>query len=128
MKIKKGDKVKILAGKDKGKTGKVLQVFPSRHRVSIEGLNLLIKHMRPRKQGEKGQRIEFPAPLDLSNLMLVCPKCGKLTRVGYKYIEVFKSRTPDLEKSSQSDKEKLEKKKKKKKKVRVCKKCKQVID
>jgi large subunit ribosomal protein L24 len=98
------------------------------NRVSIEGLNLLIKHMRPRKQGEKGQRIEFPAPLDLSNLMLVCPKCGKLTRVGYKYIEVFKSRTPALEKSSQSDKEKLEQKKKKKKKVRVCKKCKQVID
>ena len=110
MKIKKGDKVKILAGKDKGKTGKVLQVFPSKNRVSIEGLNLLIKHMRPRKQGEKGQRIEFPAPLDLSNVILVCKACDKPTRVGYKYIEVMKNEV------------------KQKQKVRVCKKCKQVID
>src|SRR3990167_1797140 len=110
MKIKKGDKVKILAGKDKGKTGKVLQIFPSLNRVSIEGLNLLIKHMRPRKHGEKGQRIEFPAPLDLSNVMLVCKSCDKPTRVSYKYIEVMQN---DI---------------KEKKKVRVCKKCKQVID
>ncbi len=128
MKIKKGDKVKILIGKDKGKTGKVLQVFPSRRKASIEGLNLLIKHMRPRKQGEKGQRIEFPAPLDISNIMLVCPKCGKLTRVGYKYIEIFKSRTTGLEKNSPSEKEESRQTKKKKKKVRVCKKCRQVID
>ncbi|MFA6389534.1 MAG: 50S ribosomal protein L24, partial [Patescibacteria group bacterium] len=52
MNIKKGDKVKILAGKDKGKTGKVLQVFPPKNRASIEGINLLIKHLRPRRQGE----------------------------------------------------------------------------
>ncbi|MDD4900493.1 MAG: 50S ribosomal protein L24 [Patescibacteria group bacterium] len=110
MKIKKGDKVKILAGKDKGKTGKVLQVFPLGNRASIEGLNLLIKHMRPRKQGEKGQRIEFPAPLDLSNVILVCKACDRPTRVGYKYIEVVKNEV------------------KHKKKVRVCKKCKQAID
>ena len=77
MNIKKGDKVQIIAGKDKGKIGKVLQIFPKRQRVSVEGLNLLIKHMRPRKQGESGQRIEFPAPLNISNLMLICPKCGK---------------------------------------------------
>ena len=81
MNIKKGDKVKIIAGKDKGKIGKVLQVFMSRNKVSVEGLNLLIKHMRPKKQGEKGQRIEFPAPMDMSNMMLVCPHCGKPTRV-----------------------------------------------
>ena len=87
MKIKKGDKVKILSGKDKGKTGKVLQIFASRNRVSVEGLNLLIKHLRPQKQGEKGQRIEFPAPMNLSNVSLVCPKCNKSTRVGYKIIE-----------------------------------------
>ncbi len=109
MKIKKGDKVKILAGKDKGKIGKVLQVFQAANRASIEGLNLLIKHMRPRKQGEKGQRIEFPAPINLSNVMLVCPKCDRPTRVAYKYLEVMKN---DI---------------KQKKKVRVCKKCKQVI-
>ena len=118
MKIKKGDKVKILAGKDKGKTGKVLQVFISRERVSVEGLNLLIKHMRPRKQGEKGQRIEFPAPMNISNLMLVCPKCNKPTRVGYKYIQVASAANINAEKTV----------KKKKKKIRVCKKCKQNID
>jgi len=110
MKIKKGDKVKILAGKDKGKIGKVLQIFESNNRASIEGLNLLIKHMRPRKKGEKGQRIEFPAPMDLSNVILVCSACDKPTRVGYKYMEVVKNEI------------------KQKKKVRVCKKCKQVID
>ncbi len=110
MKIKKGDKVKILAGKDNGKIGKVLQVFGSANRASIEGLNLLIKHMRPRKQGEKGQRIEFPAPINLSNVMLVCPKCDRPTRVAYKYLEVIKN---DV---------------KQKKKVRLCKKCKQVMD
>ena len=118
MKIKKGDKVKILVGKDKNKTGKVLQVFPSRNRASVEGLNLLIKHMRPRKQGEKGQRIEFPAPMDLSNIMLVCPKCNKPSKVGYKYLEI---KTDSISASLVKDKVK-------KKKVRVCKKCKQVID
>lgn len=107
MTIKKGDKIKILAGKDKGKTGKVLQIFKSKNRASIEGLNLLIKHLRPRREGEKGQRIEFPAPIEMSNLMLVCPKCGKATRVGYKIIKNKEGKT---------------------KKFRECKKCKQTID
>jgi len=111
MVIKKGDRVKILAGKDKGKTGKVLQVFTGRNKASIEGLNLLIKHMRPRRQGEKGQRIEFPAPMDLSNLALVCPKCNKPARVGHKTVEIAQ-----------------EGKKGKKQKNRVCKKCQQIID
>ena len=111
MNIKKGDKVKILAGKDKGKTGKVLQVFSSRNRISVEGLNLLIKHMRPRKQGEKGQRIEFPAPMSASNMMLICTKCNKPTRVGYRVTEI-----------------KQEGKKVKKKKNRICKKCKQPVN
>lgn len=110
MKIKKGDKVKILAGKDKGKTGKVLQVFQSANKASIEGLNLLIKHMRPRKQGEKGQRIEFPAPINLSNIILVCPKCDRPTRVAYKYSEITKNEV------------------KHKKKARFCKKCQQTIE
>ena len=57
MKIKRGDKIKILTGKDKGKTGKVLQIFKQENKVSVEDLNLLIKHLRPRRQGEKGQRI-----------------------------------------------------------------------
>lgn len=83
MKIKTGDNVAIIAGKDKGKTGKVLQVFPDRERVVVEGVNLTIKHLRPQRQGDKGQRVEFPAPLHSSNVMLVCPKSGKKTRVGY---------------------------------------------
>jgi len=87
MKIKKGDKVRILAGKDKGKEGKVLQIFADKNKASIEGLNLLIKHLRPNKQGEKGQRIEFPAPLSISNLGLICLQCGKVTRVGYKFVK-----------------------------------------
>lgn len=107
MNIKKGDKVKILAGKDKGKTGKVLQVFPSRNRVSVEGLNLLIKHLRPRRQGEKGQRIEFPSPIEYSNLMIVCPKCDKPSRIQMKAIKDKKGTG---------------------RKNRVCKKCNQVID
>ncbi len=116
MKIKKGDKVKILAGKDKGKTGKVLQVFTSHNRASIEGLNLLIKHMRPRRQGEKGQRIEFPAAMAISNMILVCPKCGKPARVGYKNIKIETYSNVSAQKT------------KKKRKVRVCKKCKQIVD
>jgi large subunit ribosomal protein L24 len=87
MKIKKGDKVRILAGKDKGKEGKVLQIFADKNKASIEGLNLLIKHLRPNKQGEKGQRIEFPAPLNISNLAFICQQCGKITRIGYKFTE-----------------------------------------
>jgi len=84
MKLKTGDKVKILAGKDKGKTGKIIQVFTDEGRVVVEGLNLLIKHQRPRRQGEGGQRIQFPAPLAISNVALICPKCGQAARVGYK--------------------------------------------
>jgi large subunit ribosomal protein L24 len=117
MKIKKGDKVKILSGKDRGKTGKVLQVFVDREKASIEGLNLLIKHMRPRKQGEKGQRIEFPAPMSISSLMLVCPKCNKPTRVKYQYTETVKNNITQT-----ADPKKI------KKKIRVCGKCKQIID
>jgi large subunit ribosomal protein L24 len=110
MKIKKNDKVKILAGKDKGKTGKVLQVFAGKNTASVEGLNLLIKHMRPHRQGEKGQRIEFPAPLNMSNLALICPSCGRPTKIGYQYKEIQKGEDS------------------KTKKYRICKKCKQVVD
>lgn len=83
MRIKKGDTVQILTGKDKGKTGKVLSVFPSRERVVVEGLNILKKHRKPRKQGEKGQIVEMASPMQISNVSLVCPNCNKTTRVGY---------------------------------------------
>ncbi len=87
MKIKKNDQVKILSGKDKGKTGKVLQVMPKNNRLSIEGLNILIKHLRPRRENEKGQRIEFPSFINAAKVMLVCPECNKATRVAYKMVK-----------------------------------------
>ncbi|OGY92050.1 MAG: 50S ribosomal protein L24 [Candidatus Komeilibacteria bacterium RIFCSPLOWO2_02_FULL_48_11] len=81
MKIKKGDNVKILAGKDKGKSGKVAQVFPKFNRVSVAGINISYKHLRSQRRGQAGQRIEFPSPLALDNVALVCPHCGQATRV-----------------------------------------------
>ncbi|OGI25855.1 MAG: 50S ribosomal protein L24 [Candidatus Moranbacteria bacterium RBG_13_45_13] len=92
MKIKKGDNVKILSGKDRGKMGKVLRFLPKDKKAIVEGLNLVKKHVRPRKQGEKGQRVSVPAAIGMSNLMLVCPKCSKPTRVGYKQGEKNKFR------------------------------------
>lgn len=107
MKIKTGDKVKILSGKDKGKTGKVLQVFVNEKKVVVEGLNLMIKHQRSKKQGEKGQRIQFSSPINSSAVALICPKCGKNTRVGSERIV------------SQDNQKAI--------KNRICKKCKEVI-
>lgn len=92
MKIKKGDTVKMLAGKDCGKTGRVLQSFPQDKKIIVEGLNLIKKHSKPKKQGEKGQRIELPRRIDISDAILVCPKCGKTTRVGYKISNDLKQR------------------------------------
>lgn len=81
MKIRKGDNVKVLAGKDKGKSGKVLQVFPKLNRVSVAGINISYKHLRSQRRGQAGQKIEFPSPLALDNVALVCPHCGVPTRV-----------------------------------------------
>ncbi|PIS05413.1 MAG: 50S ribosomal protein L24 [Candidatus Buchananbacteria bacterium CG10_big_fil_rev_8_21_14_0_10_42_9] len=87
MKIKKGDKVKVLAGKDKGKTGKVLQVLPKYNKASVEGVNIAVKHLRSQKRGEAGQKIEYPAPIHISSLALISPVSGKTVRVGYKKLE-----------------------------------------
>ncbi len=86
MKIKTGDNVKIIAGKDKGKTGKVLQVFPQQERVSVEGANIMVKHLRGSGK-QAGQKVEFAAPLHVSNVMLIDPKTSKPTRVGYKVLD-----------------------------------------
>lgn len=82
MQIKKGDEVKILVGKDRGKTGKVLRLLPDDGRVIVEGRNIFVRHQRPKKSGEKGQKIQVARPMHLSNVMLVCPHCGKPTRSG----------------------------------------------
>ncbi|MEK7615370.1 MAG: 50S ribosomal protein L24 [Patescibacteria group bacterium] len=86
MKIKTGDKVRILSGKDKRKEGKVLQVFPKLERVVVEGLNVMTRHLRGRKD-QPGQKIQFPSPMHVSNVQLVSPKSGKAGRVGYKFID-----------------------------------------
>lgn len=92
MKIKKNDLVKILAGKDNGKTGKILQVFSKEGKVTVENLNLVKKNRRPRREGEKGQIVELPRKVSISNVMLVCPKCGNPSRVGYKMTDDVKMR------------------------------------
>jgi large subunit ribosomal protein L24 len=84
MTIKKGDVVKVLAGKERGKSGKVLEVFPKDRRVSVEGLNIHVRFSRPKNQGEKGQRLELPGPMNVSKVMLLCPHCGEPTRSGPK--------------------------------------------
>ena len=101
MKIRKGDTVLIISGKERGRKGKVIEALPKRDRLIIEGINLRKKHMRPKGAGEKGQIVEMPTPLSVSNVKIICPKCGKATRLGCK-----------IEKN---------------KKYRICKKCKQVI-
>jgi large subunit ribosomal protein L24 len=97
MRIKKGDLVKKIAGKDRGKQGKVLRVIPAAGKIVVEKINMMKKHVRPKRDGEKGQRVEIAAAFDASNAMVVCPECGKSTRVAYRVS--------------------------KEKKVRICKKC-----
>jgi large subunit ribosomal protein L24 len=84
MKIKKGDQVLIIKGKDRGKKGKVLRGYPRELKVLVEGVNIKKKHQRPRREGEKGQVVEIPFPLPVSKVKLICPKCKKPARVGYK--------------------------------------------
>ncbi|RLC33509.1 MAG: 50S ribosomal protein L24 [Candidatus Nealsonbacteria bacterium] len=103
MKIKKGDNVIVISGKDKGKKAKVLRAFPKENKIVVEGVNVVTKHSRPRRAGEKGQIMHIAMPINVSNVMVVCSKCEKPTRVGY---EVLPNKT----------------------KVRICKKCKSQLD
>ena len=84
MKIKKGDTVLIISGKDRGRKGKVIEALVKDARVVVEGINLRKKHVRPKKSGEKGQIVTLPSPLKVSNVKLICSKCGKTSRVGFK--------------------------------------------
>lgn len=101
MRIKKGDKVQVLSGNDKNLTGEVLEVMPKTNKVIVKGANIRKKHVKPRKQGEEGGIISSECPIDVSKVNVVCPKCGKTTKIAYK-------------------EEKGEK-------VRVCKKCGEII-
>ena len=94
--------VKVLAGKDRGKTGKVLKIFPKEKRLLVEGINFIKKHTRQTKQDTKGGIIQKESPIQISNVMLICKKCNKATKIGTKIMNDGS-------------------------KVRVCKKCKEII-
>ena len=97
MKIKKGDKIRVVAGKDKGREGKVERVYVKAERVLIEGINQYKRHVKKNEKMPQGGVVDVPRPISVAKVMLICPKCGKLVRTGY-----------SIEKN---------------KKVRVCKKC-----
>lgn len=103
LRVKKEDTVLVISGKEKGKKGRVLSVLPSKEGVIIEKINIIKRHMKPNRKYTQGGIIEKEAPVHISNVMLICPKCNKPTRIGNRLLESGK-------------------------KVRVCKKCQEVID
>jgi large subunit ribosomal protein L24 len=103
MKIRKNDTVLVTAGKDKGKRGKVRFAHPKKNRVVVEGINFIKKHSRARGQARQAGIIDLEAPIDVSNVVLLCQKCNRPTRVGFTSLEDGR-------------------------KVRICRKCKEVID
>ena len=103
MKIRKNDTVVVIAGKDKGKKGKVRRTLPKKNRVLVEGLNMIRRHSRARRAARQAGIIELEAPIHVSNVMLLCDRCAKPTRVGFKILDDGK-------------------------KVRICRSCQEVID
>lgn len=83
MNVKTGDKVVVLAGKDKGKTGTVLNAYPKNNRVTVKGVNVEVKHRKPRSQQDKGGIVKIEGPVDASNVQVICPACGKATRIAH---------------------------------------------
>lgn len=80
----KGDNVKVIAGKDRGKTGKVLRALPDRQRIVVDDVNMVKRHVRARRAGQKGEVVQFASPVHMSNVQIVCGSCGKATRAGYR--------------------------------------------
>ncbi len=103
VRLKKNDRVKIISGKDKGKEGKIIRRIPERDLIVVEGVNMVSRHVRPSQNNPQAGIIKQEAPVYASKAMLVCPRCGKATRVGARFLEDGK-------------------------KVRVCKKCNEIID
>ena len=103
MKIRKNDTIQVMAGKDKGKRGKVRFAYPKKNRVLVEGINFIKKHSRARGQVRQAGIIDLEAPINVSNVMLLCGKCNRPTRVGFTFLEDGR-------------------------KVRICRKCREVID
>ena len=83
MRLKKGDTVKVLSGNDKGKTGEIMEIIPKTNKIIVKGVNVRKKHIKPRKQGEEGGIISVECAIHSANVNVVCPKCGKTTKVGY---------------------------------------------
>ena len=86
MKLKKGDNVIITTGKDKGKKGQIVRALPKENKIIVEGLNMLKKHQRPKRRGEKGSVINVAMPINVSNVMILDPKTGKASRIGKKKV------------------------------------------
>ena len=106
LNVRKGDKVRIISGKDSGKEGKILTAMPEKERVIVEDCNMVTRHVKPRRQGDAGGRIEQAGSIHVPNVQLVCPSCKMPTRVAHQIVEVNG----------------------KKKSVRVCKQCGKQID
>ena len=87
MHVKRGDKVVVIAGKDKGKEGNVVAAFPEQNKVIVEGVAVAKKHQKARVQGQASAIVDKEMPIDASNVMRVCPKCGKPARVGVKVFD-----------------------------------------
>lgn len=85
MHVKKGDKVMVITGKDKGKTGVILTAYPKKDRVLVEGVNIVKKHTKPNQENPQGGIVSQEAPIHVSNVMVIDPKTGEPTRVGYKF-------------------------------------------
>lgn len=103
MRIRKDDTIVIITGKDRGKKGKVRRAFPNEDRVAVEGLNMIKRHSRARRATRQAGIIELEAPIHVSDVMLVCNKCGNPTRVSFRFLDDGK-------------------------KVRICNSCREVID
>lgn len=92
MKILKGDNVTIYKGRDKGKTGKIVAVYPKEGKIVVEGMNIKKRHVKPKKSGEKGQIVEVAGKIYSANVRIVCGSCKKNTRIRYEISEAGKSR------------------------------------
>lgn len=87
MRLRKGDMVLVVAGDDRGKTGRVLKMMPEKQRIIVEGINFIIRHTRPSQRNPQGGRVEKEAPIQASNVVLVCPRCTQGTRVARRLLE-----------------------------------------
>lgn len=92
MKIKKGDRVKVISGKDNGRTGVVEKVYKKQDKILMPGINIYKKHIKKNEKMPQGGVVELPRPMLVSKVQLICPKCGKITRIGYEMTKGKKNR------------------------------------